>query len=133
MGCRIVLWSLAVVVVLVGCQSRGAGVFRVVAAVRWVTVMERKVPINKAGAVTVMVVVAAGLRWLVEERGLTIIQTQIPVVVGVTPVRLVRVPAVVADRIVRVLVVVVVTVGMAAVAVVVRRMAALAAEVGLVT
>ena len=80
-----------------------------------------------------MVVVAVGLRWLVERRGLTIIQIQIPAVVGVMPVRLVRAPTVVADRIVRVLVAVAVTVGMAVAAVVVRRMAALAAAVGLVT
>ena len=98
-----------------------------------VTVTARKVWINKAGAVTVMVVVAVGLRWLVERRGLTIIQIQIPAVVGVMPVRLVRAPTVVADRIVRVLVAAAVTVGMAVVAVVVRRMAALAAAVGLVT
>ena len=127
------LWLLAVAVVLVGCRSRASGAFRVVVAVRLVTVTARKVWINKAGAVTVMVVVAVGLRWLVERRGLTIIQTQIPAVVAVLPVRLVRAPTVVADRIVRVLVAVAVTVGMAVAAVVVRRMAALAAAVGLVT
>ena len=119
MGCRIVLWLLAVAVVLVGCRSRASGVFRVVVAVRLVTVTARKVWINKAGAVTVMVVVAVGLRWLVERR--------------VMPVRLVRAPTVVADRLVRVLVAVAVTVGMAVAAVVVRRMAALVAVVGLVT
>ena len=127
------LWSLVVAVVLVGCRSRGTGVFRVVVAERWVTATARKVPMNKAGAVNVLVVVAAGLRQLVERRGLTVIQTQIPDKVGVMPVRLVRAPTVVADRIVRVLVVVVVMVGMAVVAVVVRGMAALAAAVGLVT
>jgi hypothetical protein len=127
------LWSLAVAVVLVGCRSRASGVFRVVVAVRWVTVTAREVLIYKAGAVTVMVVVVVGLRWLVERRGLIIIQTQIPAVVGVMPVRLVRALTVVADRIVRVLVAVVVTVGMAVVAVVVRRMAALVVVAGLVT
>lgn len=112
-GCRIVLWSLAAVVVLVGlCMASRA--FRVAVAERCLTVTARKVPINKARTVILLAVVAAGLRWLAEELGRTLIQTQIPTVVAVTPVRLVRVPAVVADGTVRVLVVVVVTVGMAA-------------------
>jgi hypothetical protein len=88
--------------------------FRVAVAERCLTVTARKVPINKARTVILLAVVAAGLRWLAEQLGLTMVQTQIPPVVAVTPVRLVRVPAVVADGTVRVLVVVVVTVGMAA-------------------
>jgi hypothetical protein len=113
-GCRIVLWSLAAVVVLVGLMRMASRVFRVAVAERCLTVTARKVPINKARTVILLAVVAAGLRWLAEELGRTLIQTQIPTVVAVTPVRLVRVPAVVADGTVRVLVVVVVTVGMAA-------------------
>jgi hypothetical protein len=124
-----VLWSLAVAVVLVGCRSRASGVFRVVVAERCLTVTARKVLINKAGAVTVMVVVAVGLRWLVEQLGLTVVQTQIPMVeilvVGVTSVRLVRELTAAANRTCRVLVAVVVTVGMAAVVAAVRSMAVL--------
>jgi hypothetical protein len=113
-GCRIVLWLLVVAAARAGCQRMASGAFRVVVAERCRTVTERKVPINKARTLGLLAVVVVGLRWLAEQLGLTIIQTQIPVVVAVTPVRLVRVPAVVADGTVRVLVVVVVTVGMAA-------------------
>ena len=133
-GCRIVLWLLVVAAARAGCQRMALSVaFRVVVAERCRTVTERKVPINKARTLGLLAVVVVGLRWLVERRGLIIIQTQIPAVVGVMPVRLVRALTVVADRIVRVLVAVVVTVGMAVVAVVVRRMAALVVVAGLVT
>ena len=132
-GWRIVLLLLVAVVVLVGLMRMANLAFRVAVAERWIMVMERKVSINKARTFTLLEAVAAGLRRLVERRGLTVIQTQIPDKVGVMSVRLVRVPAVVADRIVRVLVVVVVMVGMAVVAVVVRGMAALVVAAGLVT
>jgi len=135
-GWRIVLWSLVAVVVLVQLGNRAKDVIRVVVAERWLTVMAQKVLINKARAVNVLAVVVGGLRWLVEQRGRTIIQTQIPMVeilvVGVMPVRLVRELTAVANRTCRVLVVVVVTVGMAAVVVAVRSMAVLVVVADLV-
>jgi hypothetical protein len=104
-------------------------VIRVVVAERWLTVTAQKVLINKARAVTVLAVVVGGLRWLVEQLGLTVVQTQIPMVeilvVGVTSVRLVRELTAAANRTCRVLVAVVVTVGMAAVVAAVRSMAVL--------
>ena len=136
-GWRIVLWSLVAVVVLVQLVDGAKGIMRVVVAERWVTVTAQQVLINKARVATVLVVVVGGLRWLVERRGLTTVQTQIPMVeilvVGVTSVRLVREPTVVADRTCPALVVVVVTVGMAAAVVAVRSMAALVVVADLVT
>jgi hypothetical protein len=128
-GLRIVLWSLVAVVVLVQLAGGVKDVIRVVVAERWLTVTAQKVLINKARAVTVLAVVVGGLRWLVEQLGLTVVQTQIPMVeilvVGVTSVRLVRELTAAANRTCRVLVAVVVTVGMAAVVAAVRSMAVL--------
>jgi hypothetical protein len=121
-GCLIVLLSLAAAAVLVGYQRMASMAFRVVVAVRWLTVMVRKVSINKVRTLGLLAVVVAGLRGLVERRGHIIIQTQIPVVVGVMPVRLVRAVLVGVVRTWGVLVVAVVTVGMAAVVVALRRM-----------
>jgi hypothetical protein len=131
-GCLIVLLSLAVAAVLVGYQRMASVAFRVVVAVRWLTVMVRKVSINKVRTLGLLAVVVAGLRGLVERRGHIIIQTQIPVVVGVMPVRLVRAVLVGVVRTWGVLVVAVVTVGMAAVVVALRRMVAVVVVADLV-
>jgi hypothetical protein len=127
------LWSLVVEAVRVVFRRGERKAFRVAVAVRWVTVMERKVSINKARTVTLLAVAAGGLHQLVEQQGRTPIRTPIPDKAGVMPVRLVRAAAVVADHPAQVPVAAAETVGMAAAAVVVRGTAALAVAAGLVT
>ena len=131
-GCLIVLLLLVVAAARAGWGRMDRRVTRVVVAVRWLTVMVRKVSINKVRTLGLLAVVVAGLRGLVERRGHIIIQTQIPVVVGVMPVRLVRAVLVGVVRTWGVLVVAVVTVGMAAVVVALRNMVAVVVAADLV-
>ena len=121
-GCLIVLLSLAAAAVLVGYQRMASVAFRVVVAVRWLTVMVRKVSINKVRTLGLLAVVVAGLRGLVDRRGFQMVM----------PVRLVRAVLVGVVRTRGVLVVAVVTVGMAAAAVVGRLMVAVVAAADLV-